>query len=145
MSTPLDDALNELDGPGTVALDRDGGKTEVDVVDADRIGVRVRGVRVHRDRDVDVEREAFALPDRMRSLPDRIEPVEVAPTLGGARLRSRPDEMRGRDYFEVDVAPRRTDIRRTRVDADGERHETDWTMTRDQLDRLLDEAEGQPS
>lgn len=142
MSTPLDDALDALEGTGTVHIDRSSGHAEVDVVDADRIGVRVRGVRVHRDRDVDVGEEAYALPERLRSLPDRIEPVEVAPTLGGARLRSRPDEMRGSEYFEVDVAPRRTDIRRTRVDDHGDRHEVDWTVTRDQLDRLIDEADG---
>ena len=136
----LDDALDALDGEsGTVSIDQDGGTAEVDVVEADRLGVRVRGVRVTRKRGVDVAREAKELPDRLRSLPDRVEPSEVAPELGGSRLRSKP---RKGEYFEVDVAPDRTDIRRTRVDDEGERHETDWTMTRDQLGRIIDEARG---
>lgn len=136
----LDDALDALDGEeGTVSVERDGGSAEVDVVDADRLGVRVRGVRVRRNAQVDVAKEAEALPKRMRSLGDPVKPVEVAPSLGGARLRSAP--RRG-EYFEVDVEPDQTHIRRTRVDEDGERHPTDWTMTRDQLDRLIDEAHG---
>jgi len=137
---PLNKALDDLDGAGTVEVDRDGGSAEVDVVDADRIGVRVKGVRVRHDGPVDVEREARALPDRLRSLPDPVEPVEVAPDLGGAILRGDPDSQRR--YFEVDVQPDRTDIHRRQVGDDGERHEADWSMTRDQLDRLIDEAGG---
>ncbi|MBX2796932.1 MAG: hypothetical protein KTR31_04660 [Myxococcales bacterium] len=141
--TPLDEALDELEGPtGTVEVDTGSGQAEVDVVDVDRLGVRIRGVRVRREKEVDVKREAAALPERLRALPDRVQPVEVAPELGGARLRSPPD--RRQEYFEVDVAPDGTDIRRTRVDSDGERHPVDWTMTRDQLDRLIDEASDEP-
>ncbi len=136
----LDDALDALgDEPGTVSVDREGSQAEVDVVDADRLGVRVKGVRIRRDRVVDVEQEARALPDRLRSLSEPVEPVEVAPDLGGATLRSKPH--RG-EYYEVDVEPRGVDIRRNRVDEHGERHATDWTMTREQLDRLIDEADG---
>ena len=54
-------------------------------------------------------------------------------------MRSQPREGR---YFEIEVQPGRTDIRRTRVNDDGERQPTDWTMTREQLDRLIDEAAG---
>lgn len=138
---PLNKALDDLDGPGTVEVDRDGASAEVDVVDVDRIGVRVKGVRVRHDGPVDVEREAEALPNRLRSLPDPVGPVEVAPELGGAKLRGTPD--REQRYFEVDVQPDHTNIRRTKVDDDGERQESDWSMTRDQLDRLIDEASGQ--
>ncbi|MEO0605929.1 MAG: hypothetical protein AAF211_31160 [Myxococcota bacterium] len=134
----LDEALDDLDGPGTVEVDHDGRSAEVDVVDVDRIGVRVKGVRVRHDGPVDVQREAEALPDRLRSLPDSVGPIEVAPELGGAILRGTPD--RERRYFEVDVQPDRTDIRRKQVDDDGERSETDWSMTRDQLERLIDEV-----
>lgn len=139
----LDRALDALpSGGGTVSVDRPGGTAEVDVTEVDRLGVRVRGVRVNRGAPVDVGAEARALPDRVRALPDRVAPVEIAPELGGARLRTRPDELRGDGYFELDVEPRRTTIRRTRVDADGKRAAGDWTMTRDQLDRLIDETSG---
>lgn len=139
----LDDALDALPaGGGKVTVDRPGAKATVDVVDADRLGVRVRGVRVDREGPVDVAKEAAALPERLRALPDRVAPVEVAPELGGARLRTRPDELRGREWFEVDVEPARTSIRRTKVDEDGDRSAADWTMTREQLDRLIDETKG---
>jgi hypothetical protein len=139
----LDRALDALpEGGGTVTVDRSGASAEVDVTDVDRLGVRIREVRVHRERAVDVEAEARALPDRVRSLPERIVPVEVDPSLGGARLRTRPEELREREYFEVDVAPRDTTVRRTRIEEDGSRSPSDWTMTRDQLDRLIGETSG---
>lgn len=139
----LDDALDALrSGGGTIGVDRDGANAEVDVVDVDRLGVRVRSVRVVRQRPVDLETEARSLPDRIRALPDRLEPVEVDPGLGGARLRTRPEEYHRREYFEVDVEPLRTTVRRTRVDEEGTRSPTDWTMTREQLDRLIDETAG---
>ena len=145
--TALDNALDELDGPGTVHIDRDHGSAEVDVTDAGPIGVRIREVRVARDVPCDIVEEANALPDRLRALPDPVHPVEIAPTLGGATLRSLPTAAPRQEYFEVDVAPIGTTIRRTRVDADGTRRSAEWAMTREQLERLIDEAtpsSGQP-
>lgn len=140
---PLDRALDATPaGGGTVSVPCGDATAEVDVADVDRLGVRVRSVRVQREREVDVAAEAGRLPEELRSLPDRIAPVEVAPTLGGARLRTRPDELRGGEYFEVDVEPRQTSIRRTRITDDGGREPTDFTLTRDQLDRLIDETRG---
>jgi hypothetical protein len=139
----LDDALDALDeGGGTVEVDRDAGTAEVDVIDVDRLGVRVRRVKVTRDADVDVAAEADALPDRLRSLPDRVEPHEVSPELGGAILRTPEDDVRDNKFFEVDVRPRHTTIGRTEVGADGERRPADFTLSREQLDRLIDEAAG---
>jgi len=140
----LNDALDALDGAGTVEVERPGGRAEVDVVDAGRLGVSVRRVKVHRDQAVDVADEARELPERLRALPERVAPVEVDPTLGGARLRTRPDELRGRDFFEVDVAPHDTEVRRTRIDEDGQRHPADFTLTREQLERLIEQTGGPP-
>lgn len=142
--TDLDEALNKApSGGGTVSVPRGAGSADVDVVEVDRLGVRVRGVVVNRDRPVDVVREAERLPGAIRSLPDRVAPVEVDPALGGARLRTHPDELRGDKYFEVDVEPRRTTIKRIAVEETGQRQSTDWTMTREQLERLIEETEGQ--
>ncbi|MCB9686289.1 MAG: hypothetical protein H6735_14700 [Alphaproteobacteria bacterium] len=136
----LDDALDALpaDG-GTAEVQRGDHRARVDVVEADRLGVRIRKLEVERDQPVDVAREARELPERLRSLPDRVAPVEIAPSLGGARLRTRPDELRGKEYFEVDVEPTRTTVRRTRATEDG-REPTDFTLTREQLERLIDEV-----
>ncbi len=142
--TDLDDMLDRVPaGGGTVSVQREGTRAKVEVLEADKLGVRVRGVEVTRGRPVDVSEEARALPERLRALPERVAPVEVDPTLGGARLRTRPEELRGREFFEVDVGVSRTSIRRTKVGEQGERMDTDWTMTREQLDRLIDETSGE--
>lgn len=142
--TDLDDMLDRVPaGGGTVSVQREGTRAKVEVLEADKLGVRVRGVEVTRGRPVDVSEEARALPERLRALPERVAPVEVDPTLGGARLRTRPEELRGREFFEVDVGVSRTSIRRTKVGEHGERMDTDWTMTREQLDRLIDETSGE--
>lgn len=138
--TELDRALDALRGPGVVRVDRSGRTAEVDVTEVDRLGVRVRGVRVRCEQPRDVVEEARALPERLRALPDRVAPVEVDPVLGGARLRTVPGDVRD-GYFEVDVTPHDTEIRRTRV-AGGEREPADFTLTREQLDRLIDQAAG---
>jgi len=141
----LDKALDALDGEGTVQVDRGSHQAEVEVADAGRLGVSVRRVRVHRSEPVDVAQEAMELPNRLRSLPERVTPVEVDPTLGGARLRTDPDDLRGGEFFEVDVSADETTVQRTRIDEEGDRHSADFTLTREQLDRLIDEAAGPPS
>lgn len=142
----LDDALDAVDGSGTAEVQRNGGKAEVEVEDVDRLGVRVRRVRVERDEDWDVRERAEALPERMRSLPEKVEAQEVAPELGGAVLRTDPEAFDGERYFEVEVGKRDAEVRRVRVGAGeaGERTRDgdDWTMTREQLGRLLDELDG---
>jgi hypothetical protein len=137
----LDEALDALPAEGGKATLEDGSAT-VDVVEVDRIGVRVREVEVHRSADADVHAEAMAMPERMRTLPDRITPIEVDPQLGGAILRSRPEDMRDREFYEVEIRRRKTAIRKHRVDAQGDRAPVDWAMTRDQLRRLIDETSG---
>jgi len=136
----LNEALDALDGAGQVVVNEVGGRTEVDVVEADKLGVRVRELHVARDTR-DVRSEAEALPDRLRAIPGRVVPVEVDPGLGGAILRTRPENMgRGR-FFQLDVRPEQTGIRRFRV-VDGERTQEDFTLTREQLRDLVDEVRG---
>ena len=137
--TDLDQQLDAwAPGEGAVEVSGEGRSASIDVVDVDRLGVRVRDVRVRHDAPRDVVAEAGALPDRCRSLPGRIEAQEVAPTLGGAILRTPADRMRHGRFFEVEVQTDHTRVRRYEV-ANGERHPADWTMTREQLDELLHE------
>lgn len=136
---PLDDALDAVSGPGVVEVDEPGGRTAIDVVDADRIGVRVRDLRVgHAPRDVVVEAER--LTGRNGPLPP-VAPVEVDPRLGGAILRTAPDALRRGRYDEIEVRPEETSVRRYRVEA-GERHPEELTLTRDQLRDLIDAIRG---
>lgn len=134
----LDRALDGAAGGGTVEVGRPGGRARIDVVEADRLGVKVRGVVVTRDRAVDVEGEARRLAGGVRALPERLDPVEIAPELGGAILRTKPEDVRRREFFEVGVTPTETTVSRQRATPDG-REAADFTLTRDQLDGLLDE------
>ena len=141
----LDEALDGIDGSGTAEVERAGGRAHVDVEDVDRLGVRVRRVRVERDADWDIQERADALPDRLRTLPERVKAQEVAPELGGAILRTDPEAYDGERYFEVEVGKRAAEVRRVRVEAAGAertRSADDWTLTREQLGRLLDELDG---
>ena len=138
----VDDALDALnpDTPsGTVQAEVQGRSAQVEVADVDRIGVRVRRIRVERDRDYDVERIAEAWPRELRDLPDRVVPVEVDPRMGGASLRSDPDEMRDGRFVDIEVRGRVAEVRR-RVRNRGEvRDDADFTLTREQLGRMVDD------
>lgn len=125
------------DAPGTVRVDgEDGGWAEVDVSRVDRIGVRVRELRVgHAPRDVADEAERIAR--ELRDLPDRVVPIEVDRGLGGAILRSRPGDMRRRELHEVEVTPEVTRVRKLRVTDDG-REDAEMDLTRQALGGVLD-------
>ena len=137
----IDTALDALDGvAGQVKADVPGGQAVVDVVAVDGLGVKVREVKVARSKPFDLATECAALPDRVRSLPHRIQPIEVDPILGGGLLRSRPDEMRKREFYQVDlVGQKEVGVRRYRVAKSGDREQLDFTLTREQLGDLIDE------
>ena len=143
MTSPetINDALDAMDGEaGEVRADLDGGKATVDVVAVDRLGVKVREIRVERNKPFDLVSECEVLPDRLRSLPHRVKPVEVDPTLGGGVLRSRPEEMKKKEFYQVDLSgDREVGVRRYRVQSDGQRKQTEFTLTREQLGDLIDE------
>lgn len=133
----LEDALDNASAGDTVEVEAGEARARVDVVDVDRLGVKVRGIRVTRDRDVPLEQLADELPDRVRSLPQRVEPVEVDAGLGGGIFRT-PVDDRKQDYFQIDVRGRDADVEHYVVE-DGERRATDFTITREGLGRLVDE------
>jgi hypothetical protein len=115
-------------------------RAEVHVIDADRLGVRVRGVRVCRGIAIDVAAEAAALPARTRSIPDPLVQTEVDPGMEYAVLRTDPDQIRHCEFFEVGVYGNgEVDVRRMKVADNGDRERIDWTLSREQLGRLLDE------
>ena len=135
----LDQALDDWDGEDVVEVELPAGRAEVEAAEVGPVGVRLRRLRVERERDVDVAREAERLSDGLRSLGERVVPTEVDPRLRGATLRTHPDEMREREFFQVDLdAEGAVEVGRTRVTDEG-RRDVDWSMTRDQLGRLLDE------
>ena len=139
LSHAIAEALDKK-SEGTVTAEHGGAKAHVDVVASGPVGVRVRGVKIERGRDVPIEQAAEELPGQLAGvLPERIKAVEVDAGLGGAVLRTKPEEMRGREFVEVEVTDtRKVDIRRWAVGEEG-REARDWAMTRDALGRLVDE------
>lgn len=135
----LEDALDRADGPGVVDAEVEGHRAQVDVADVDRLGVRVRRIRVERDTPYDVERAARCWPRELRDLPDRVEPVEVDARLGGATLRSRPDEMRDDRFMDVEIRGGTAEVRRRVRSRGGPREDADFTLTREQLERMVDD------
>lgn len=142
LDAALDHALDHGVGEGPVEVETDGVHAEVDVVDVDRIGVRVRGIRVRRPTDHDVEAVGREWPGRLRDLPDRVVPVEVDPRLGGANLRSDPADRRDDTFMDVEVRGSEARIRRLRAAPGQAREEVEWTTTRDGLERVVDTLAG---
>ena len=98
-----------------------------------------------------VARQAGAIVDRVTYLPERLREHEVEASLGGGVLRSRPDEMRDREYHEIkldggrdaEISRYRYDPTRTRRDRIPQHysHEALERLADDLSDVLGDEGE----
>lgn len=73
------------------------------------IGVRLRRLRVERAQEI--EEKMARLPWIFQRITVLV-PREIAPALGGAVLRSALGEIRGERYFEAEVTPHWTELRR---------------------------------
>ncbi|MFH1463941.1 MAG: hypothetical protein ABIO70_06125 [Pseudomonadota bacterium] len=126
--------------PGTVRAEADGRTVEAEVQDCERIGATVGRVRVRQAEPGDVAHQAKALAGGMRGLGERLVPVEVEPELGGAVLRTDPEDMVDGRFWEAQVSDggREAGIERWKVGADGQREAEPTTVTRESLRRLVD-------
>jgi hypothetical protein len=138
LSEAFNEALDPSTDPIEVTVTSGGSSATVDVIESDRLGVRVRSIQVHCAHPRTPEQAAVELPDALRDLPTRLVPTEVDATLGGITLRTSPDDMPHGDFFQVDVRGDHTTIERLQPNQRGDRTNLDWTMTRDQLGRVLD-------
>jgi hypothetical protein len=137
LAKALNDALDHTTGPGTAHAELDGARAEVDVVDADRLGVKCSRIKVHRAAPLDVIDAAEELPDRVRALGETLVPVEVDPGLGGAILRSEPEDN---EFYELGAhSSGDLELRRFKGGHGVDREPVDFTLTRKQLGRLVDE------
>lgn len=134
----LDDLMPAGTAPGTIRAESEAGDAaEVEVVEVDRLGASIRGVRVTSSERASVEGQAARLPEALRSLPERVVPLEVDGRLGGAVLRSAPEEMEGPEFYEVRTDGRSASLERLRGGENGPER-VPFTVTRDQLGRLVD-------
>ena len=105
------------------------------------VGVRLTELEIRPPERLDVAEEAERLGRAVRSLGAELIPIEVDPGLGGAILRTRPDEKRPDEFFELDCERRgKTRLRRLRSMEEGGREPVDFSMTREQLGRLVEEV-----
>ena len=132
-----------IQGAGEVSVEDDAGRrATLRVRDADRLAVELEGIDVH--APADLAERASHLADELRPGGERLRAFEVDPGLGGATLRTRPEDIRGGRYFEVEVRPGGAGLRRHRVDDEGRRQPESFTLTREQLGRLVDTLAAAP-
>ena len=126
--------------PGRLEVEDEGVTVQADVLDCERIGATVDRVRVHRDQPGDVAAQAEAIARGMHGLGERVQSVEVEPSLGGAVLRTMPEDMVDGRYYEINVGDdgRRAELERWQVGDDGQRSREPFTVTRDKLGRVVD-------
>jgi len=126
--------------PGLVRVEEGGASAEAEVVDCERIGATVERVRVRQAEGGDVARQAEAIAAGGQGFGERIKPLEVEPSLGGAVLRSEPEDMVGGRYWEVEVGEggRQAEAGRWKIGADGQRQREPATVTRENLGRIVD-------
>lgn len=141
----LSDALNDkLNLPGVrsgpVRVDGAEGAVEVDLRDTDRLGAQIDRLRVRVPSGAaPLGEQAESICRRVRHLPERMVPVEVDERLGGGVLRSEPREMRGRRYFEIGLDGDSATVERYQASEGGGREREPFTLTREQLGRLVDD------
>ncbi|MBN2800781.1 MAG: hypothetical protein JXX28_16690 [Deltaproteobacteria bacterium] len=134
----------QITGTGSITAQRpDGSRAEAEVLAAGPVGVRLRRLRVEHATPRDVAAEADRLPEALAGLVP-VVPLEVAPALGGAVLRTPREQVREGRYFEVQLAPGAVEITRHRATAEGRATES-WDLTREQLRALVEGIEAAPS
>ncbi len=148
LAKALDDKLSQPDvlpdddeaGSATIDAASDDLVVEAEVSDCDRLGATVERLKVRDPAGGDVRHQAAAMPRRLRSLGERLLPVEADPELGGAVVRSDPQEMDGGRFWEVSIGDggREAELERFQVGDEGQRSRQPYTLTREQLGRVVD-------
>jgi len=131
-------------GQGSLQVEADSGAVaEIEVVDSDRLGATVDRVRVIVPESAPLQQQADAITGRVRELGGKLIPVEVDERLGGGSLRTRTKDIRGGRFFEVELDGAGATVDRYKVGEGGQRERQPYTLTREQLGRLVDDlAEG---
>lgn len=145
MSDPADTLRRALDarGPGPVELEVRGVPVELEVRRSGPVGVELDVLRLRpAPRDI-VERSQQVCTD-FRPRGERLVPVEVDPGLGGAVLRSRPEDIRRGRFFEVQVEPGSIEVRRWQRRPGGGREPAPIPLSHEELGEWLDELVPDP-
>jgi len=129
-------------GTGSVQVDSETGAVQLDIADHDRLGATVDRLRVSVPSSATLPEQASAIADRVRDLGGKLIPIEVDERLGGGTLRTAPRDIRGGRFFEVELDGDSATIDRYQIQEDGQRERQPFTMTREQLGRVVDDLAG---
>ena len=127
---------------GPVEVETDEGSAQVDLVESDNLGVKVNRIRVQVPDPGSLHQQSEQITRRVRSLGEHLVPVEIEPRLQGGVLRSDPKDMRKGEYFEVGLDGVGATVERYKSLPEGGRDRNPFTLTRDQLDELVDDLVG---
>jgi len=144
-------ALKNSAGAGKreVEVEHEGTTAKADVQGAGPYGSSIDRLKVvgpdrersDEQKDRAIRRQSRQIADDVTYLPERLQEHEVEPGLGGAVLRSRPEEMRNREYGEVEVeGGREIDVSRYRYDPQRTRRDRiPQNYSHEILERLTDD------
>lgn len=135
----LDRALDRATSPeqsGVVRIEGPDGPAELETHKIESIGVVVERLRVTGARG-GLPQRAAAVAEALRPQGERLVPVEVDPGLGGEVLRTRPEDMRGGRFYQVDLDPTGATLQRLRRGPQGRVREP-FAVTRDELERMIE-------
>ena len=124
--------------PGPVEVDVQGFQASVDVVGSGPYGAEVRGLRI-RGGSRDVEAVVDAIAERVTYLPERLERFEVDAASGRGLLRSAREQVRDREYYEVEATPGQVDFGRFRFTEPGARATLGENFGHRDVRRLVDD------
>jgi hypothetical protein len=145
LAKAFDDALSApLPVEGPVSGEHEGRQVHAEVRDVDRLGATLDHLRVSQPEGGDVRRQAEAMTPGLKALGEPVHPVEIEPGLGGAVLRSEPDPSNQNRFWEVNIrSARDASLDRYRVQSEnGERLREPFTLTREQLGRVVEGMSG---
>ena len=132
----LDRAVEEGLAGQPVRVEGPGWTAQIDARQVDRIGVVVDRLRVS-GGEGDLAGRAGAIAETLRPQGERLRPVEVDPVLGGAVLRSRPEDMQRGRYYQVDLDATGAELSRHRR-REGGRDQEPFAVTREELGRIVE-------
>lgn len=137
----LGDALGEAlrtAEPGVVEVEQHGRRVIAEVAGAGPYGADLKRLRV--EGEFDVPAAVDAIEQAVTRLPERLERFEVEPTRGV--LRTAREQVRDREYYEVEVTPDGIDFARYRYRGPGERELVTENYGRRELKQLVDDLAG---
>jgi len=136
VQSPLDQALDAATPDQPVRVRGPGWLADIETRQVGPVGVVIERLRVE-GRHGDLAERASAVAEGLRPQGERLLPVEVDPGLGGAVLRTRPEDMQRGHFYEVGLDATGAELSRHRRTPGGRVREP-FALTREELGRIVE-------